>query len=91
MCQQHWEQQQYCGISNKCDSGQESKLKLKGISFLHAGKCKDFLSSSTCKEVDAGEGAIAECISDLISAAEAGEQDAGEQQPWHCAVPWSSV
>lgn len=42
------------------------------------GKCADFLKSSSCKEVEPGEGAVARCISDLVSAAEAGDtQDAG--------------
>ncbi|GBF91163.1 2-C-methyl-D-erythritol 2,4-cyclodiphosphate synthase [Raphidocelis subcapitata] len=41
-----------------------------------AGACAAFISSSSCKDVDAGEGQLAECISDLISEAE-GEQESG--------------
>lgn len=42
---------------------------------VSAGKCKEFLQTSVCKDVEAGEGAVAECISDMISAAESGENE----------------
>lgn len=46
--------------------------------YVHAGKCKEFLQASVCKDVEAGEGQVAECISDVIAAAESGDtQDAG--------------
>eukprot|EP00882_Tetradesmus_deserticola_P009845 GHRQ01010403.1.p1 GENE.GHRQ01010403.1~~GHRQ01010403.1.p1 ORF type:complete len:576 (+),score=223.19 GHRQ01010403.1:287-2014(+) len=47
------------------------------------GKCKEFLSSSVCKDVEAGEGGVANCISEAISAAEAGEEGA-ENVPDDC-------
>jgi hypothetical protein len=47
------------------------------VALAPAGKCKEFLSSSVCKEVEAGEGAVADCIGEAISAAEAGEDEAG--------------
>lgn len=45
--------------------------------WLLAGKCKDFLSSSVCKDLEPGEGAVANCISEGIAAAEVGEESAG--------------
>lgn len=57
-----------------------------------AGKCKDFIQGSSCKDVEPGEGAMAECIEDLVAASESGEgADAGagacsKQQPqWQLA------
>jgi len=44
-----------------------------------AGKCAEFFKSSSCKDVEPGDAAVAQCISDLVAAAEAGDsQDAGE-------------
>ncbi|WIA10935.1 hypothetical protein OEZ85_011100 [Tetradesmus obliquus] len=47
------------------------------------GKCKDFLSSSVCKDLEPGEGAVANCISEGIAAAEVGEESA-ETVPDEC-------
>eukprot|EP00775_Hariotina_reticulata_P012795 gene12795-12923_t len=47
------------------------------------GKCKDLYSASSCKDVTPGEGAVAECISELLSAADAGEPGA-ELVPEDC-------
>mgnify|MGYP001806932171 CR=1 FL=1 len=45
---------------------------------VSAGKCAELLKSSpSCKDVEPGEAAVASCISDLVSAAEAGDSDAG--------------
>jgi hypothetical protein len=43
------------------------------------GACAKFIPSSSCKDVDAGEGKVAECISQLIASAEAAGtgEDAG--------------
>lgn len=44
-----------------------------------AGKCAEFFKSSSCKDVEPGDAAVAQCISDLVAAAEAGDsEDAGE-------------
>jgi len=48
------------------------------VCLVFTGRCKDFFNASSCKEMlTPGEGAVAECISDLLSAADAGEQGAG--------------
>jgi hypothetical protein len=52
-----------------------------------AGKCAAFLKSSSCKDVDPGEAAVAQCISELVAAAEAGDsQDAGAWPGQQCAL-----
>jgi hypothetical protein len=50
--------------------------------FAAAGKCKEFLATSVCKDIEAGEGAVADCISESIAAAEAGEE--GDETGVHC-------
>jgi hypothetical protein len=47
------------------------------LCLVPTGRCKEFYSASSCKDVTPGEGAVAECISGLLSAADAGEQGAG--------------
>ncbi|KAI8465216.1 MAG: hypothetical protein J3K34DRAFT_379960 [Monoraphidium minutum] len=44
------------------------------------GKCADFMNTSSCKDVKLGEGKVAECVSALIAAAEAGGGDDGETE-----------
>ncbi|KAF8068300.1 hypothetical protein HT031_001987 [Scenedesmus sp. PABB004] len=48
------------------------------------GACKAFLTSSACRDVEPGEGAVAECISDTINAAEAGDNQDAESVPEEC-------
>lgn len=49
-----------------------------------AGKCADFLKSSSCKDVEPGEAAVAQCISELVAAAEAGDSQDAETVPEEC-------
>ncbi|KIZ00875.1 hypothetical protein MNEG_7090 [Monoraphidium neglectum] len=50
------------------------------------GDCADFIPSSSCKDVDFGDGRVAECLSQIIAAAEAADTEAeGESVPIACA------
>jgi hypothetical protein len=44
-----------------------------------AGECAEAIHASSCKEVDAGKGRLAECVSGLISAMEAAEERGSEE------------
>jgi hypothetical protein len=47
-----------------------------------AGACGEFIRSSPCEGIEPGEGAVAECLSQLIAASEASDsEDAGACAP----------